>query len=157
MKQKQKPTRQAQEVEAKRDPEHKLLELARDAASGWRLAGKNCTRFPPTPRGMRARTLPKRSSACRPSRSSWPTKLANSSGAVLSSYKRDHRRDHSVPSTATGSSISQCVNGRPGHRGQVSPVALNALVHEARLRESGKSNVDSQQPAHRQVAKNGKP
>ena len=32
MKQKQKPMRQAQEVEAKRDPERKLLELARDAA-----------------------------------------------------------------------------------------------------------------------------
>ena len=32
MKQKQKPTRQAQEVEAKRDPERKLLDLARDAA-----------------------------------------------------------------------------------------------------------------------------
>jgi hypothetical protein len=32
MKQKQKPMRQAQEVEAKRDPERKLLELAREAA-----------------------------------------------------------------------------------------------------------------------------
>jgi hypothetical protein len=32
MKQKQMPMRQAQEVEAKRDPERKLLELAREAA-----------------------------------------------------------------------------------------------------------------------------
>jgi hypothetical protein len=38
-----------------------------------------------------------------------------------------------------------------------SSVSLWTLVYEARLRESGKSNVDSQQPAHRQVAKNGKP
>ena len=35
--------------------------------------------------------------------------------------------------------------------------SLNALVHEARLRESGKSNIDSQQPADRQVTKKGKP
>ena len=32
MKQEQKPMHQAQEVEAKRDPERKLLELAREAA-----------------------------------------------------------------------------------------------------------------------------
>ena len=32
MKQEQKPMRQAQEVEAKRDPQRKLLELAREAA-----------------------------------------------------------------------------------------------------------------------------